>query len=231
MRDDAGRDDGQADEQAKPSWTAGGAAWRFAPLALIACSARALPGRWAGIAISSLAWLADSRDVLRAHVDANYLLSALVFVVLLRAGDGAFLSRRCHPDDLRRLPVRLAAGRRSSPCSAPPTGASMLFLAARTAFGGFLRDRVRRLCRETFRTASRRTPSPICWCCGLPRSFRSSWSTSRRRCAACGRRSSWRRPSSASCPARSPIPGWDEGSTACCWRPRRPAATLRSMIW
>ena len=54
------------------SETARVAAWRFAPLALIAC---ALLLCWAmgWHRYLSLAWLADSRDMLRADVDANVL--------------------------------------------------------------------------------------------------------------------------------------------------------------
>ena len=194
MRDDAGRGNGQADEQAEPSGTAGVAAWRFAPLALIACALVLRAGRWAGTAICRWPGWPTAATCCAAYVDANYLLSALVFVVLYVAGDGAFLSGRFPADDLRRFPVRLAAGRRPRhhrrhrPARACCSSRRAPLSAASCATGQVALP-------QDSRRASRRMPSPICWCCGLPLSFRSSWSTSRRRCAACGRRCSWRRPS------------------------------------
>ena len=134
----------------------------------------------------SLAWLADSRDVLRGLCRCQLLCcrrwcsscsTSLVTALSFPAASMLTIFAGFLFGWLPGAGLAIVGA---------TTGASLLFLAARTAFGGFLREQGRWPCRKTFRRASRRTPSLICWCCGSPLSFRSSWSTSRRRCAACG---------------------------------------------
>jgi uncharacterized membrane protein YdjX (TVP38/TMEM64 family) len=121
------------------SGTAGGAAWRFAPLALIACGLMLF---WAmgWHRYLTLAWLAGSGDVLRAYVAANYLVSALVFVVLYVLVTALSFPAASVLTIFAGFLFGWLPGAGLAVVGAT-TGASMLFLAARTAFGGFLRDR------------------------------------------------------------------------------------------
>jgi uncharacterized membrane protein YdjX (TVP38/TMEM64 family) len=119
------------------SWTAGGAAWRFAPLVLIA-GALVFGFAMGWHRYTSLAWLADSRDMLRATVDANYLLSALAFVALYALVTALSFPAAAILTIFAGFLFGWLPGAGLAIVGAT-TGASMLFLAARTAFGGFLR--------------------------------------------------------------------------------------------
>jgi uncharacterized membrane protein YdjX (TVP38/TMEM64 family) len=129
----------QANPSGQPDSTAR-SSWRFLPLALIALG---LAVAWAmgWYQYLSLAWLAESSDGLQAHVDANYAVAAVLFVgfymlaaalsfpaaaILTMAGGFLF----------GWLPGAAFA------MLGATGGATLLFLAARTALGGFLRERV-----------------------------------------------------------------------------------------
>jgi len=118
---------------------AGVAAWRFAPLVLIAC---ALLLCWAmgWHRYLSLTWLADSRDMLRAYVDANILLSALAFVVLYVVVTALSFPAASLLTIFAGFLFGWLPGAGLAIVGAT-TGASLLFLAARTAFGDFLRHK------------------------------------------------------------------------------------------
>ena len=158
----------------------------------------------------SLAWLADSRDALRGLCRCQLrrrapCCSSAVYV----AGDGAFLSGRCHPDDL--LPASCSAGCRApaSPCSAPPAARACCSWrrappsAASCATGGGLAARLSDGFAEdafSYLLVLRLAPFVPFFVVNIaPALFDVRL------------RSSWRRPSSASCPARSPIPGSAQG--------------------
>ena len=123
----------------EPGGAAGVAAWRFAPLALIAC---ALIFCWAmgWHRYLSLVWLADSRDMLRGYVDANILLSALVFVLLYVVVTALSFPAASLLTIFAGFLFGWLPGAGLAVIGAT-TGASLLFLAARTAFGGFLRHK------------------------------------------------------------------------------------------
>jgi len=123
----------------EPTGTAGVAAWRFAPLALIAC---ALLLCWAmgWHRYLSLAWLADSRDTLRADVDAHILLSAFAFVALYVVVTALSFPAASLLTIVAGFLFGWLPGAALAVVGAT-TGASLLFLAARTAFGGFLRHK------------------------------------------------------------------------------------------
>jgi uncharacterized membrane protein YdjX (TVP38/TMEM64 family) len=115
-------------------------AWRFAPVLVVAA------GLALGYALGlqdylSLSFLAEQRQALRSYVDANFLWSAILFLcayILAVAFSfpaasvltifGGFLFGWMIGGAL----VAIGA----------TVGASMLFLATRSAFGGFLRHRV-----------------------------------------------------------------------------------------
>ena len=121
------------------SLTAGGAAWRFAPLVLIA-GGLVLCWTMGWHRYVSIAWLADSRDMLSASVDANYLVSALMFVVFYALVTALSFPAASMLTIFAGFLFGWLPGAGLAIVGAT-TGASILFLAARTAFGGFLRDR------------------------------------------------------------------------------------------
>ena len=121
------------------SLTAGGAAWRFAPLVLIA-GGLVLCWMMGWHRYVSIAWLADSRDMLRAYVDANYLVSALMFVVFYVVVTALSFPAASMLTIFAGFLFGWLPGAGLAIVGAT-SGASILFLAARTAFGGFLRDR------------------------------------------------------------------------------------------
>jgi len=125
------------------SETAGVAAWRFAPLALIAC---ALLLCWAmgWHRYLSLQWLADSRDMLRARVDAHLLLSALTFVALYVLVTALSFPAASLLTIFAGFLFGWLPGAGLAVVGAT-AGASLLFLAARSAFGAFLRHKAGRL--------------------------------------------------------------------------------------
>jgi uncharacterized membrane protein YdjX (TVP38/TMEM64 family) len=115
-------------------------AWRFLPLALILLG---LAFAWAmgWHHYLSLAWLAESSDALQAHVDANYAVAAILFVgfYILAAAfsfPAAAVLTIFSGFLFGWLPGTVFA------MLGATGGATLLFLAARTAFGGFLRERV-----------------------------------------------------------------------------------------
>lgn len=117
-----------------------GSIWRYAPVVLVA----------AGLALGyafglqdylSLGFLAEQREALRAYVDANFFWSALLFLVVYTLAVafsfpaasvltifGGFLFGWMVGGALVAIGATI--------------GASILFLATRSAFGGFLRHRV-----------------------------------------------------------------------------------------
>jgi uncharacterized membrane protein YdjX (TVP38/TMEM64 family) len=121
------------------SLTAGGAAWRFAPLVLIA-GGLVLCWMLGWHRYVSIAWLADSRDMLRGYVDANYLVSALVFVVFYVVVTALSFPAASMLTIFAGFLFGWLPGAGLAIVGATG-GASILFLAARSAFGGFLRDR------------------------------------------------------------------------------------------
>jgi uncharacterized membrane protein YdjX (TVP38/TMEM64 family) len=125
------------------SWTAGGAAWRFAPLVLLA-GVLAFGFAMGWHRYTSLAWLADSRDMLRATVDANYLLSALAFVALYALVTALSFPTAAILTIFAGFLFGWLPGAGLAVVGAT-AGASLLFLAARTAFGAFLRHKAGRL--------------------------------------------------------------------------------------
>jgi uncharacterized membrane protein YdjX (TVP38/TMEM64 family) len=121
------------------SLTAGGAAWRFAPLVLIA-GGLVLCWMMGWHRYVSLAWLADSRGMLRAYVDANYLVSALAFVAFYVLATALSFPAASMLTIFAGFLFGWLPGAGLAIVGATG-GASILFAAARTAFGNFMRDR------------------------------------------------------------------------------------------
>ena len=129
------------DEQRSPH-PAGGAnsIWRYAPVVLV------IAGLVLGYALGlqnylSLTFLAEQRGALRAYVDANFLWSALLFlVVYILAVAFSFPAASVLTIFGGFLFGWLIGG--ALVAVGATIGASILFLATRSAFGGFLRHRV-----------------------------------------------------------------------------------------
>jgi uncharacterized membrane protein YdjX (TVP38/TMEM64 family) len=129
------------DEQRSPH-SAGGAKsiWRYAPVVLV------IAGLLLGYAIGlqnylSLTFLAEQREALRAYVDANFLWSALLFLaVYILAVAFSFPAASVLTIFGGFLFGWLIGG--ALVAVGATIGASILFLATRSAFGGFLRHRV-----------------------------------------------------------------------------------------
>ena len=129
------------DEQRSPH-PAGGARsiWRYAPVVLV------IAGLVLGYALGlqnylSLTFLAEQREALRAYVDANFLWSALLFlVVYILAVAFSFPAASVLTIFGGFLFGWLIGG--ALVAVGATIGASILFLATRSAFGGFLRHRV-----------------------------------------------------------------------------------------
>lgn len=129
------------DEQRSPH-PAGGAnsIWRYAPVVLV------IAGLVLGYAFGlqnylSLTFLAEQREALRAYVDANFLWSALLFlVVYILAVAFSFPAASVLTIFGGFLFGWLIGG--ALVAVGATIGASILFLATRSAFGGFLRHRV-----------------------------------------------------------------------------------------
>lgn len=129
------------DEQRSPH-PAGGAysIWRYAPVVLV------IAGLVLGYALGlqnylSLTFLAEQREALRAYVDANFLWSALLFlVVYILAVAFSFPAASVLTIFGGFLFGWLIGG--ALVAVGATIGASILFLATRSAFGGFLRHRV-----------------------------------------------------------------------------------------
>jgi uncharacterized membrane protein YdjX (TVP38/TMEM64 family) len=129
------------DEQRSPH-SAGGAKsiWRYAPVVLV------IAGLLLGYAIGlqnylSLTFLAEQREALRAYVNANFLWSALLFlVVYILAVAFSFPAASVLTIFGGFLFGWLIGG--ALVAVGATIGASILFLATRSAFGGFLRHRV-----------------------------------------------------------------------------------------
>lgn len=129
------------DEQRSPH-PAGGAnsIWRYAPVVLV------IAGLVLGYALGlqnylSLTFLAEQREALRAYVDANFLWSAMLFVVVyILAVAFSFPAASVLTIFGGFLFGWLIGG--ALVAVGATIGASILFLATRSAFGGFLRHRV-----------------------------------------------------------------------------------------
>lgn len=129
------------DEQRSPH-PAGGAnsIWRYAPVVLV------IAGLVLGYAFGlqnylSLTFLAEQREALRAYVDANFLWSALLFLaVYILAVAFSFPAASVLTIFGGFLFGWLIGG--ALVAVGATIGASILFLATRSAFGGFLRHRV-----------------------------------------------------------------------------------------
>lgn len=129
------------DEQRSPH-PAGGAKsiWRYAPVVLV------IAGLVLGYAFGlqnylSLTFLAEQREALRAYVDANFLWSALLFlVVYILAVAFSFPAASVLTIFGGFLFGWLIGG--ALVAVGATIGASILFLATRSAFGSFLRHRV-----------------------------------------------------------------------------------------
>jgi len=121
---------------------AGGAKsiWRYAPVVLV------IAGLVLGYALGlqnylSLTFLAEQREALRAYVDANFLWSALLFLgVYILAVAFSFPAASVLTIFGGFLFGWLIGG--ALVAVGATIGASILFLATRSAFGGFLRHRV-----------------------------------------------------------------------------------------
>ncbi len=129
------------DEQRSPH-PAGGAnsIWRYAPVVFV------IAGLVLGYALGlqnylSLTFLTEQREALRAYVDANFLWSALLFlVVYILAVAFSFPAASVLTIFGGFLFGWLIGG--ALVAVGATIGASILFLATRSAFGGFLRHRV-----------------------------------------------------------------------------------------
>lgn len=129
------------DEQRSPH-PAGGAKsiWRYAPVVLV------IAGLVLGYAFGlqnylSLTFLAEQREALRAYVNANFLWSALLFLgVYILAVAFSFPAASVLTIFGGFLFGWLIGG--ALVAVGATIGASILFLATRSAFGGFLRHRV-----------------------------------------------------------------------------------------
>ena len=215
------------------SLTAGGAAWRFAPLVLIAgglCLCWAMGWhryRLAGLARRTPRHAAAPMSTPTTLVCGRW--SSSVFYV---AGDGALVSGRCHPDDLQ--PASCSAGCRApfSPSSARPAARACCSWPRARAFGGFLRDRAGGLAAQIVERLREGCLRLSAGAAARALRSRSSWSTSRRRCATCGQRSSWRRRSIGILPGALAYSWLGKGWTACCSPPRRPAgdASIHDLV-
>ncbi|MDH4411935.1 MAG: TVP38/TMEM64 family protein [Rhizobium sp.] len=117
-----------------------GGVWRFAPVALV----------FAGLALGyflglqeylSLGFLAEQRQALRAYVDAHFLWSAMLFLaVYILAVAFSFPAASVLTIFGGFLFGWMIGG--ALVAVGATIGASILFLATRSAFGGFLRHRV-----------------------------------------------------------------------------------------
>ncbi|MEC9462915.1 MAG: TVP38/TMEM64 family protein [Pseudomonadota bacterium] len=114
--------------------------WRYAPVVLV------IAGLVLGYALGlqnylSLTFLAEQREALRAYVNANFLWSALLFlVVYILAVAFSFPAASVLTIFGGFLFGWLIGG--ALVAVGATIGASILFLATRSAFGGFLRHRV-----------------------------------------------------------------------------------------
>jgi uncharacterized membrane protein YdjX (TVP38/TMEM64 family) len=114
--------------------------WRFAPVVLV------ITGLVVGYALGlqdylSLGFLAEQREALRAYVDANFLWSALLFlVVYILAVAFSFPAASVLTIFGGFLFGWVTGG--ALVAVGATVGASILFLATRSAFGSFLRHRV-----------------------------------------------------------------------------------------
>ncbi len=114
--------------------------WRYAPVVLV------IAGLVLGYALGlqnylSLTFLAEQREALRAYVDANFLWSALLFlIVYILAVAFSFPAASVLTIFGGFLFGWLIGG--ALVAVGATIGASILFLATRSAFGGFLRHRV-----------------------------------------------------------------------------------------
>lgn len=129
------------DEQRSPHPVGGAnSIWRYAPVVLV------IAGLVLGYALGlqnylSLTFLAEQREALRAYVDANFLWSALLFlVVYILAVAFSFPAASVLTIFGGFLFGWLIGG--ALVAVGATIGASILFLATRSAFGGFLRHRV-----------------------------------------------------------------------------------------
>ncbi len=114
--------------------------WRFAPLAII------LVTLGAGYALGlnrylSLGYLAETRNALQAYVEANYVFSLLCFAVVYAVLCSIAFPVTSILTITGGFLFGLVVGGVASAIAAT-LGASVLFLAARSAFGDFLRKRV-----------------------------------------------------------------------------------------
>lgn len=115
-------------------------AWRYVPIALV------LAGLAFGYAMGwhrylSLSYLAESRDALKAYVAQNYLLSLVFFAaVYVLAVAFSFPAASILTIFGGFLFGWLVGG--TVVAFAATIGATLLFIAARSAFGDFLRDKV-----------------------------------------------------------------------------------------
>ena len=133
-------EDLREDVQAKESWLSRRLIWRFAPLLLIAAG---LAGGYAsGLQhYLTLSFLAERRDELKIVVAENYVLSLMAFlIVYILAVAFSFPAASVLSIFGGFLFGWMIGG--MTIAVAATTGASLLFLATRSAFGGFLRKRV-----------------------------------------------------------------------------------------
>ena len=156
-----GRDGPTEAEEEEEAKSPGRKTWRFAPLVLIGAGlALAYAMGWQHYL--SLDFLGDSRRLLNADVAANPVLAPAGFIALYVIAVAFSFPAASVLTIFSGFLFGWLAGGIYAVIGAT-TGATVLFLAARTAFGGFLRDKAGngpRACRM----ASKRTPSAICWC-------------------------------------------------------------------
>ncbi len=127
-------------EPARTETKAKSGLWRLVPIGVIL----------AGLALSyafglqdylSLSYLSDSRAALKAYVGENYLLSAAMFIAVYIAAVAFSLPAATILTVFGGFLFGWLAGGMMVVVAAT-IGACILFLAARSAFGGFLRDKV-----------------------------------------------------------------------------------------